>query len=105
MFEFSKPRGDPIEIISFRVGAKSSPSEMPKSNLSTLLEVNTESIKVNITERGSKFEAAVLQREALTEQPIDGPCLVQDEDSTIYIPPLWRVKRDFSNNLILDRNL
>ncbi|MBH67852.1 MAG: hydantoinase [Rhodospirillaceae bacterium] len=104
MFEFSKPHGDPIEIISFRVGAKSSPSKMPMGDLSTLSRDNSESIKVKITERGKKLEAAVLHRKALNEQLLDGPCLVQDEDSTIYVPPLWRVKRDFTNNVILIRN-
>jgi N-methylhydantoinase A len=54
--------------------------------------------------RGRSFEAAVYQREALrTDQRIEGPAIVEQMDTTTFIPPDWHATPVASGALILTR--
>lgn len=54
--------------------------------------------------RGRSFEAAVYQREALrTDQLIEGPAIVEQMDTTTFIPADWHARPIASGALILSR--
>ena len=47
-------------------------------------------------------ETTILPREALTDDPQDGPIIVEEYDSTVVIPPGWRVWRDPQDNILIE---
>ena len=47
-------------------------------------------------------ETTILPREALTDDPQDGPIIVEEYDSTVVIPPGWRVWRDLQDNILIE---
>lgn len=105
IFEFSKPQGDPIEIISFRVGAKAKTITRPTVKLKKPNDDFIGQTKAKIVERGASLEALILNRRDIGERQIDGAVLIQDNSSTVYVPPGWRISSDSRNNIILDRSL
>ena len=101
IFEFSKAEGDPVEIISFRIGAKVSP-EVLFANETRPPSVNTPaSRQVKMIERGKELTADLKERSELTSEAINGPMLIQDTNSTIFVPQEWTVSRDSEDNVIL----
>ena len=103
VFEFSKADGDPVEIISFRIGAKVSPEAL-FANETRLPFVNTPGCQqVKMIERGKELTADLKERAELTSEPINGPVLVQDTNSTIFVPEEWKVSKDTKDNVILVR--
>ena len=54
-------------------------------------------------ERGKELTADLKERAELTSEPINGPVLVQDTNSTIFVPEEWKVSRDSKDNVILVR--
>ena len=103
VFEFSKADGDPVEIISFRIGAKVSPEAL-FANETRLPFVDTPGCQqVKMIERGKELTADLKERAELTSEPINGPVLVQDTNSTIFVPEEWKVSRDSKDNVILVR--
>ena len=103
VFEFSKADGDPVEIISFRIGAKVSPEAL-FANETRLPFVDTPGCQqVKMIERGKELTADLKERAELTSEPINGPVLVQDTNSTIFVPEEWKVSRDPKDNVILVR--
>ncbi|MFL2934956.1 MAG: hydantoinase/oxoprolinase family protein [Thalassobaculaceae bacterium] len=103
VFEFSKADGDPVEIISFRIGAKVSPEALFAKE-TRLPFVDTPGCQqVKMIERGKELTADLKERAELTSEPINGPVLVQDTNSTIFVPEEWKVSRDSKDNVILVR--
>ncbi|MEM7056467.1 MAG: hydantoinase/oxoprolinase family protein [Pseudomonadota bacterium] len=102
VFEFSKPPGDPVEIVSFRIGASAKAQAFPEfrdhSNIDGIAERN-----IDITEGGMQRDCRILPRNAVPGEPMPGPILVEDGTSTIYAPPGWQVRRDAGDALILNR--
>ena len=102
VFEFSKPSGDPVEVVSFRVGAKAPPPMMPaRSRLKA--SVSREVSIVPVVERGETLDSFFLCREGLSATRRSGPALISDGTSTIYVPPEWTVALDDQDNVILVR--
>ena len=44
-----------------------------------------------------------MPRRAIGTGKLQGPILVEDGTSTIYVPPGWQVRRDRADSLILKR--
>ncbi len=100
IFEFSKPHGDPVEVVSFRVGGKAPPPPMPamgRARAGGAAERGT----ARLTERGETLEAGLLTRAALGPAAIQGPLLIDDGNATIYAPPGWTAAADEHGNAIL----
>tara|TARA_B100000609_G_scaffold182081_1_gene163515 strand:- start:763 stop:2784 length:2022 start_codon:yes stop_codon:yes gene_type:complete len=103
IFEFSKPEGDPVEIISIRVGvAEKTPGLTVQLNKEGR-NIDQKITKVNIVEKGIPSETTTLSRTDLSEEAIPGPVLIQDENSTVYAPFGWQVRLDEYNNIVLER--
>ena len=103
IFEFSKPEGDPIEIISIRVGAGEKTPELAVGHDNEDTNNDPKIAKVDIVERGILSETTTLSRADLTGRTVSGPVLVQDQNSTVYVPCGWQVRLDDYYNIVLKR--
>ena len=100
IFEFAKPHGDPVEVVSFRVGVKAPPPPMPgmrprKAN------GGAERGNATLTERGETLDVGLVARADLGPVAAAGPRLVDDGSATVYIPPGWTAAGDEHDNVIL----
>ena len=103
IFEFSKPEGDPVEIISIRVGAGEKTPEFAVQHDNEDIDIDPKITKVDIIERGILSETTTLSRTDLTGRTVSGPVLVRDESSTVYVPFGWQVRLDDFYNIVLER--
>ena len=103
IFEFSKPEGDPVEIISIRVGAGEKTPEFVVKHDNEDIDIDPNISKVDIVERGILSETTTLSRTDLTGRTVSGPVLVRDENSTVYVPFGWQVRLDDFYNIVLKR--
>lgn len=103
IFEFSKPEGDPVEIISIRVGAGEKTPEFAVQHDNEDIDIDPNISKVDIVERGILSETTTLSRTDLTGRSVSGPVLVRDESSTVYVPFGWQVRLDEFYNIVLKR--
>ena len=103
IFEFSKPEGDPVEIISIRVGAGEKTPELAVGHDNEDTNNDPKIAKVDIVERGILSETTTLTRADLTGRTVSGPVLVQDQNSTVYVPFGWQVRLDDYYNIVLKR--
>jgi N-methylhydantoinase A len=102
IFEFAKPHGDPVEVVSFRVGAKAPPPETVTVKTQDSPSGSAER-RARLVERGEALDAALLPRQALGASALPGPLLIEDGSSTIYVPPGWSARLDATGNVILER--
>ena len=103
IFEFSKPEGDPVEIISIRVGVGEKTPEFAVQHYNEDIDIEPYISKVDIVERGILSETTTLSRTDLTGRTVSGPVLVRDENSTVYVPFGWQVRLDDFYNIVLKR--
>jgi len=100
IFEFSKPPNDPVEIVSFRIGAKVAPSAIP--NLGDGFTATSEDgIDIDMLDRGERLTCRVLPRSAVPATAMAGPILIEDGTSTIYAPPGWMTATDPHGNIVM----
>ena len=100
IFEFAKPHGDPVEVVSFRVGVRAPPPPMPEMRRPGPTD-GAHRRTVVLTERGRTLEAGLPARADLGPAEIDGPLLIDDGSATIYVPPGWTAARDGHDNVVL----
>ena len=103
IFEFSKPEGDPVEVISIRVGVSEKTPKLPVQPNEKNADLGPKRTKVNIIERGVTSETIILSRNELVGEDLSGPLLIQDESSTVYVPVEWQVSMDDYNNIVLEK--
>ncbi len=103
VFEFSKPPGDPVEIVSFRIGASAAAEVFPVFQQLDGTDPAQPARGIEIMEGGARRECLLLSRGGVSEAPKQGPLLIEDETATVYVPPGWRVHRDAGDALILKR--
>ena len=103
VFEFSKPPGDPVEIVSFRLGARARTDEFPVYQEASYGDPGegVEPVFIDIVEGGRSLRCRLMPRHAVGGTDVAGPVLVEDGTSTIYVPPGWRARRDEADSLIL----
>ena len=103
VFEFAKAHGDPVEVVSFRVGAKAPPPKMAASPTVLSKHVSPAARRARLVERGEVLDAALLARDGLSDAALSGPALIEDGSATIYVPPGWAGTLDAEGNVILRR--
>ena len=103
VFEFSKPPGDPIEIVSFRIGARAMANEFPIYQDADRADQTCEPVFIDIVEGGKPLQCRLMARNAIEDSEMAGPLLIEDGTSTVYVPPLWQARRDEADSLILRR--
>ena len=102
IFEFSKPPDDPVEIVSFRVGAKVAPPAVPNLGQG-FVSSHSDGIEIEMLDRGARLTCHVLPRAAVPGTATAGPLLIEDGTSTIYVPPGWRAHTDERANIVMQR--
>ena len=100
IFEFAKPHGDPVEVVSFRVGVKAPPPPMPATGRPQPTGVD-DRCRTVLTERGETLDAGLATRATLGPAAICGPLLIDDGSATVYVPPGWTAARDGNDNVVL----
>ena len=103
IFEFSKPEGDPVEVISIRVGVGEKTPKLPVQPNEKDVDPDPKRTKVNIIERGVTSETIILTRNDQIGEEFSGPLLIQDESSTVYVPVEWQASVDDYNNIVLEK--
>ena len=103
IFEFAKPHGDPVEVVSFRVGVKAPPPPMPVMHRRQA-DGAAEGGRTVLTERGETLDAGLVCRVDLGPSAIGGPLLIDDGSATVYVPPGWTAARDERDNVILEKD-
>ena len=103
VFEFSKPHGDPVEIVSFRIGASADSETFPSYQHSDETNVTGQERSIEIMEGGERRDCLLIARSGIGDKSRQGPILIEDETATVYVPPDWQVRRDAGNALILTR--
>ena len=103
VFEFAKAHGDPVEVVSFRVGAKAPPPKMVASPAVLSKHVSPAARRARLVERGEVLDTALLARAGLSDAALSGPALIEDGSATIYVPPGWAATLDAEGNVILKR--
>lgn len=103
IFEFSKPPENPVEIVSYRVGARTKSVEFSAFNdgISGKEKSIAEVKNIEITEGGQQAQCRLKTRQSIRTGSSFGPILIEDGTSTIYVPPNWSALRDEANNIIL----
>ena len=88
VFEFSKGGGR-AEVVSMRVGAAVPPEAMPE--LAQAREAGAAERGIELYERGRRKSCVLLPRQAFAAGAAarQGPLLVEDGTSTIYVPDGW----------------
>ena len=100
IFEFAKPHGDPVEIVSFRVGIRAPPPPMPAIGRPQATGAAGRGSTL-LTERGETLDAGLTTRETLGLAAVGGPLLIDDGSATIFVPPGWTAAQDGNDNVIL----
>jgi len=105
IFEFSKPKEDPVEIISYRIGARAKADTFPLHvpGVSTPDDKARDSKELEIVEGGELKKCQLVVREMVTVSGLEGPALIEDGTSTVFVPQNWTVRLDQTNCLILER--
>ena len=100
VFEFAKPHGDPVEVVSFRVGVRAPPPPMPATGRPQPAGAD-EQCRTSLTERGEALDAGLATRATLGPDAVGGPLLIDDGSATVYVPPGWTAARDGNDNVVL----
>ncbi|MGB7180579.1 MAG: hydantoinase/oxoprolinase family protein [Burkholderiaceae bacterium] len=114
VFEFSKPPEKPVEIVTFRVAARAVSDRSPRLPLDNDdrgpagADSPTQVAIIDLTEAGRVHRCQLRSRKNIpgnnkqaNEQALDGPILIEDGTSTVYVPPGWSVQRDDAGNLLM----
>ena len=102
VFEFSKPPGDPAEVVSFRVGARLAPPPLPtlaSQQVASPTSTGHEILGTN----GESVSCVRLTRQDLGSTPQSGPIIIQDGTSTVFVPESWFASLDDFGNILLSR--
>ncbi|MCY3672949.1 MAG: hydantoinase/oxoprolinase family protein, partial [Alphaproteobacteria bacterium] len=94
--------GDPVEVVSFRVGVRAPPPPMPSMGRAPA-NGRAAPRSARLTERSEALEAGLLARAELGPDAMAGPLLIDDGSATIYAPPGWTAAADGHGNAILTK--
>lgn len=90
------------EIVSFRLGVRTVSGNIPAMREEE--EATGEGL-VQVFDGGEWRESALIGRSGIRAGGgIEGPALVEDDTSTMYIPSEWHATMDSCDNLVLERN-
>ncbi|MBT6277720.1 MAG: hydantoinase/oxoprolinase family protein, partial [Chromatiales bacterium] len=97
-FEFSGPPEQACEIVSVRLGGAAEPGVVP--SLVPSHRASGEPNTADVYEHGEQLRVQCLIREALIDGT-QGPLILEDTTSTIYVPKGWQAHHDDAFNLVI----
>jgi N-methylhydantoinase A len=104
--EFGYSREDPIELVSLRLRATATATRLRFADLTRSPAGNghggplTSTRQAYFGPRHGLLTTPIRRREDI-DKPINGPLIVEEPDTTVVVPPGWRIQRDGLGNLIL----
>jgi N-methylhydantoinase A len=96
---------EPVQLVALRVVAT---GVSPEPRVPPQLKLGLPEAKASGRRRAyfgpglGWLEAAVVGREGLGREPVEGPLIVEEYDSTTVVPPGWRVRLDEGLSLVLE---
>ena len=97
---FGEDEAKPVEHVSFRLGLTAPLPEVPILQESQAHRVEPRQIRLYNARQW--HQATLLSRSVMAcGQSVEGPALLDDPTSTLFLPPKWLALRDASDNLIL----
>ena len=93
--------GNPVEVVSFRLGAVSQLKQAPMLT-ETYNDGDTFTDRHNIFDGSREVECKLTRRTGISSS-LDGPAIIDDETSTIFVPAGWQTEIDDHENLIMRR--
>jgi N-methylhydantoinase A len=100
LFYFGADAAKPVEHVSFRLGLTAPLPEVPILQESQAHRVEPRQIRLYNARQW--HQATLLSRSVMAcGQSVEGPALLDDPTSTLFLPPKWLALRDASDNLIL----
>jgi N-methylhydantoinase A len=102
VFEFDEDGGRAVEVVSFRVGAAVSPGTIPalSANADNPMVDEIDLFYDRAWSRCAKVNRSHLQQ---LRDRLDGPALVEDGTSTLFVPPGWGARMDDAHNVLLEQ--
>jgi N-methylhydantoinase A len=91
--------GKRVEIVGFRIGASVAEQCVLPAEVKGAARLFRKAL---VHESRQNRECGICERAHL-ETEAAGPLLVEDETSTIYVPPGWRAANDAAGNLVVRR--
>lgn len=102
VFFFGGEAEKPIEFVSFRLGLSAPLKELP-----LLVETDAQSAEekaIRLYDAKRWHDGRLRSRAALElRDRVQGPALLEDPTSTLYVPPGWTAWRDENDNTVLER--
>jgi len=94
--------GNPVEVVSFRLGAVSPLKQAPMLT-ETYNDGDTITDRHHIFDGSREVECKLTRRTGMSSS-LDGPAIIDDETSTIFVPAGWQTEIDDHKNLIMRRS-
>jgi N-methylhydantoinase A len=94
--------GNPVEVVSFRLGAVSPLKQAPMLT-ETYNDGDTITDRHHIFDGSREVECKFTRRTGMSSS-LDGPAIIDDETSTIFVPAGWQTEIDDHKNLIMRRS-
>ena len=91
--------GNPVEVVSFRLGAVSPLKQAPMLT-ETYNDGDTITDRHHIFDGSREVECKFTRRTGMSSS-LDGPAIIDDETSTIFVPAGWQTEIDDHENLIM----
>lgn len=103
LFFFGADDDKPVEYVSFRFGLTA-----PLESIPLLQEPeggSQQRTNISIFDDSEWREAMLLERGSIErDEALQGPLLMEDATSTLFVPTGWVARRDENDNIILTRN-
>jgi N-methylhydantoinase A len=104
--EFGYSREDPIELVSIRLRATATATRLRFADLLHSHVQNGHGGSPTPTRQAyfgprHGLLATPIRKRGDIDQPINGPLIVEEPDTTVVVPPQWQIQRDELGNLIL----
>ena len=95
--------GIPIEVVNWRVTASGPDKDRAAGSIAAT--AGTPRGRRSVFLRGNPVEVPVYERRALAPgQTIEGPVIVEERETTVFVLPGWALNTDESGSLIALRN-
>ncbi|MCS6925333.1 MAG: hydantoinase/oxoprolinase family protein [Candidatus Binatia bacterium] len=104
--EFGYSREDPIELVSVRVRAKATATQvrfadLVRTHLGGKRRAPTPPMRQAYFGPRHGLLATPIRRREDIDTPVKGPVIVEEPDTTVVVPPEWQIRRDELGTLIL----
>lgn len=96
--------GAPIEVRALRLALLGPPPDVQRMGASAGMSEPAQPREADFRDGRGRIVAQVMRRGDLTaDEPLGGPVLIDEYDTTVVVPPGWTARRDGDGTLTLER--